>query len=283
MQPSLYVDRAENAVREKAREVAPWIEKLARLGFLAKALLYVTIGVLACAAALRLGGTPATGSRGAMAKLLDAPLGHVLLVIIAIGLFGYAAWRIIEGIVDPEHNGKKAKGIAKRVRSLAVGGIHVALGISAIKLAWGDLSAANDGQQTQSWTARALATPGGEFALWAVAAGFVGYGLYQLYKAWKAKLNKRLALGQMEPRTQKYVIAASRFGIAARGIVFGVIGILVGRAVMNHDPRQARGVKQALLEIFSFGRIPFLVVATGLIAYGIYQLINARYRRIQAV
>jgi len=276
MSATAVVGRAENAVRE----VAPWVEKLARLGFLAKALLYVTIGVLASAAALRLGGTPATGSRGAMVKLLDAPFGHVLLGVIAVGLFGYAAWRIIEGLLDPERNGHGAKGIAKRVRSIVVGAIHVALGISAIKLAAGDLSAGNDGAATQHWTGRALATPGGTYALWAVAAAFVGYGIYQLYKAYKAKLNKRLALGEMSAGAQRIVIGVSRFGIAARGVVFATIGVLVARAVQHHDPKQARGIKQAMLELLSFGRGPFAVIAVGLIAYGIYQVLNARYRRI---
>lgn len=273
------VAKAEQAVHK----AAPWIEKLARLGFLAKALLYVTIGVLASAAALRLGGTPATGSRGAMGKLLDAPLGDVLLGIISIGLFGYAAWRIIEGIADPAREGHGAKGIAKRARSIGVGILHAGLGISAIKLAWGDLSAAQDGAQSQHWTARALATPGGTFALWAVAGGFVAYGAYQIYKAWKAKLSKELELGRMSGGAQRFVIAASRFGIAARGVVFGVIGILVARAVQQHNPRHARGLEQALLELFSWGRAPFAVVAAGLIAYGIYEVIQARYRRIETV
>jgi hypothetical protein len=272
-----------HAAANAVREVAPWIVKLARLGFVAKALLYMTIGVLACAAALRLGGTPGTGSRGAMATLVDAPFGHVLLVVIAIGLFGYAAWRLVQGISDPENNGNDAKGIARRVRSIGVGLVHAALGVSAIKLAWGDASAAQDGARSQDATAHALATPGGEIALWAIAGGFVAYGGYQLYKAWKAKLNKQLALGPMSSRMRRFVIGASRFGIAARGIVFGTIGVLLARAIQNHDPRQARGVKQAMLELFSFGRWPFLFVATGLIAYGVYQLINARYRRITAV
>jgi hypothetical protein len=276
MGPSEIAGKAEQVVRD----CAPWLEKLARLGFLAKAVLYMTIGVLATAAALRLGGAPATGSRGAMAHLLNAPFGEVLLVVIAIGLFGYAAWRLVEGIVDPEHHGTKAKGIAKRARSIGVGIIHIALAISAIKLASGDLSVANDGAQTQHWTAKAMATPGGMTALWLVAGGFVVYGLYQLYNAWRAKLDKRLALGQMSTRAQRFVIAASRFGIAARGVVFATIGALLARGIQHHDPRQARGIKTALLQLFELGRWPFLFVAIGLVAYGIYQLINARYRRI---
>lgn len=276
MGPSQIAGNAEQAVRNHA----PWIEKLARLGFLAKALLYMTIGALATAAALRLGGTPGTGSRGAMAHLLDAPFGKVLLVVIAIGLFGYSAWRLVEGILDPERHGTTAKGVAKRARSIGVGVLHVALAISALELAAGDLSAGDDGAQQQQWTRAAMSTPGGTLVLWLVAASFIAYGLYQVYNAWRAKLNKHLALGSMSTRARRFVVGASRFGIAARGVVFATIGALLARGIERGDPREARGLKAALLELFAWGRWPFLFVATGLVAYGIYQLINARYRRI---
>jgi hypothetical protein len=266
--------------QQAVREVAPWLEKLARLGFLAKAVLYVTIGALATAAALRLGGTPATGSRGAMAHLLDAPFGEVLLVVIAIGLLGYAAWRIVEGIADPEGHGRAPKALARRAGSIGVGVVHVALAISAIKLAAGDLSASVEGQQTQHWTARAMATPGGTAALWIVALAFIGYGGHQLYNAYRSKLDRRLALGRLSQRARRLVVAASRFGIGARGVVFATIGILLARGIQHRDPREARGVRAALLQLFELGRGPFLAVAVGLVAYGIYQLINARYRRI---
>jgi hypothetical protein len=262
------------------RDVAPWIEKLARLGFVAKAVLYMTIGALATAAALRLGGTPATGSRGAMGRLIDAPFGEFLIVAIAIGLFGYAAWRIVEGIADPEGNGKDAKGIAKRARSIGLGVLHAALGVSAIKLASGDLGAAQDGAQTQHWAATALSSTTGTAILGIVAIGFVVFGADQVYKAYKSKLDKRLSLGRMSHGARRFVIAASRFGIAARGVVFATIGLLLVRAISERDPKEARGIKAALLELFELGRGPFILVATGLVAYGIYQLINARYRRI---
>jgi hypothetical protein len=268
------------AANQAIHEAKPWLEKLARLGFVAKGVLYMTIGALATAAALRLGGTPATGSRGAMTHLLEAPFGEALLVVIAIGLFGYAAWRFVEGIADPEHHGTKPKGILKRARAIGVGVIHVALAISALKVAAGNLAAGNDGAQTQQATAKAMSTPGGMTALWLVAGGFVAYGLYQLYNAWRSKLDKRLALGQLSSRTRRIVVGASRFGIAARGVVFVTIGALLARGIQHRDPREARGIKAAMLELFNLGRWPFLTVAVGLVAYGVYQLINARYRRI---
>ncbi|HUS32687.1 MAG TPA: DUF1206 domain-containing protein [Kofleriaceae bacterium] len=287
---------ADNAIHE----AKPWLEKLARAGFVAKGLLYMTIGALATAAALGLGRSttgqmsaaghagPAStmGQRGAMAALLQAPAGRALLIAIAVGLFGYAAWRFIEAIRDPMHharseNKKKAKGILKRLRSAALGIIQVALGISALKIAFGNIEAANDGKASAHWTGKALATPGGELVLWAIAGGLVAYGVYQLYKAWASKLSKELMLGRLSSGARRLVIGASRFGIAARGIVFATTGILVGRAILQRDPQQVKGIKASLIELLELGRWPFAIVAMGLIAYGIYQLINARYRRIE--
>lgn len=268
-----------------AHEAAPWIEKLARVGFVAKAILYMTIGALAVSAALGLGGTagsPREGtvdSRGAMAKLLEAPFGQMLLYIIAGGLFGYAAWRMIEAIMNPERK-RGAKGVALRLRSAGVSVIHFGLGYTAIRLAMGERGAARDGHQAQHWTAKALASETGQMALYGVALALAAYGAYQLYKAWRAKLNKHLSLGQMSHRARKWVIGISRFGIAARGVVFIVTGGLVAKAVRDHNPSEVGSPTHSLREIVNFGTIPFAIIAAGLIAYGVYQLINARYRRI---
>ena len=261
---------ATSAISGAAEEAAPWIEKLARLGFFARAVLYVTVGALAISVALGLGGTP-QGSRGAMATLLQAPLGRVLLAVIAIGLFGHALWRAIAAVLDCEHHGKTFKGIAKRVHDGGIALICVALGVSAIKLMFGDRSAARDGASEKKWTARVLDSDGGETVLWLVALGLAGWGIYQLYRAWKAEL------AWSAPR---WIINVSRFGIAARGVVFIVVGGLLASAVRTHDPSEAGGLAQSLRKLLELGRIPFFIVAVGLIAYGIYELFNARFRRI---
>lgn len=268
------------AVDDAKQEVAPWIERLARVGFMAKALLYITVGFLAATAALGLGGKAATDQHGAMLTLLDKPLGRVLLGTIAFGLLGYAAWRIIGAIADPERHGRSAKGIAMRVRSFLTGAIHLALAFSATKLALYQRDDHNSSREAQEWTARALAKPGGTLIIALAAAAFVGYGLYQLYKAFKSKLNKRLSLGSLGDTTRRAVIGISRFGIAARGIVFGMIGVMLARAAYDGNPKEAGGVSRSMRELFGFGTQPFIAIAVGLAAYGVYQFINARYRRI---
>jgi len=156
-----------------ADEVAPWIERLARVGFVAKGILYGTIGALAVATALYAGGKAGTDSHGALTWLYSVPFGRPLLGLLAIGLAGYAVWRVVQGIHDPENRGRSAKGIAVRAGFVARGLAHFALAGTAVSLAlWRDGGGEN-GEKAKHWTARALETPGGVYVLYAVAGAFL--------------------------------------------------------------------------------------------------------------
>ena len=270
-----------------ATDVSPWIERLARVGFVAKALLYGTIGVIAALAAFRRDGQGgATDTRGAMATLLDAPFGPAIVIAMALGLFGYAAWRIVEGILDPERRGTDAKAISVRGSFIVRGLAHAALGVSALRLAFGSSDSGNVGdgggvEQGRDATRAAFELPGGEWFVIAVAIGIAGYGIYQLYRAAATKLSKQLDLAAMSREAGRWVIGVSRFGIAARGIVFIAVGWTVFYAARREDASRAGGIREALTVIRDFGRWPFAAIALGLIAYGVYQLLNARYRRVR--
>lgn len=261
------------------RDVAPWIEHFARVGYVAKAVLYCTVGVLAFGALF--GNGQSTDSRGAMAKLLSAPFGRTLLAIIAVGLFGYAIWRCVSAVVDAEGRGNDLKGIALRVSFFLRGLAHLALGYTAARTVFGATRGGDDrGEQA---TAAAMQMPGGVWILWGVAIGIAAFGLYQLYRAAKSKLSKQLRRGKAEAEVGGWVIAMSRFGIGARGLVFIAIGWLLGRAAAHHDPAQAGGIGDALASLAQLGRLPYAAIGAGLVAYGLYELLNARYRRIEAV
>lgn len=259
-----------------ADDVAPWVERLARVGWIAKGVLYVTIGALAVIAALGQGGTTGTDNHRAMTALYAAPLGRPLLAVLALGIAGYAVWRIIEGIHDPERRGTSLKGIALRASYVASGLVHLALAAAAGGLAVLRNGGKGADEHAKDLSARALALPGGVYALWLTAAILIGYGAYQLYCAWTAKLDDELQLHG----ARRVIIAVSRFGIAARAIVFGTIGMLFARAAMHHNPRESGGVGDSMKQLGHLGRWPFFVVATGVVAYGLYQFICARYRRI---
>lgn len=268
-----------HSVAVAASQAAPWIERLARLGFAAKGVLYLTIGVLSARSAIGAGGHTVSDSHDAM-DMLHGTFGRPLLGLIAVGLAGYGLWLIISALTDAEAHGRDAKGVAKRVSAAVRGLVHIALAGTAISLAiWQSASGGQD-EKTRHWTAQVLGAPGGVLLVWGVAAAFGGYGLWQLYRAWKAKLDKQLELDGV--RSQRIIIAISRFGIAARAVVFITIAVLFGRAALNRDASEAGGTGDSMHQLFAFGRWPFAVIAAGVAAYGIYQLICARYRRIRA-
>ena len=264
-----------------AAEAAPWLERLARVGFAAKGVLYLTIGLLSARAAIGAGGRTVTDTHGAMDVLGDT-FGKPLLVIIALGLVGYGIWQVVSAITDAERCGRDGRGIAKRISAALRGVLHIALAGTAASLAlWQAKSGGGHDAKARHWTGELLGTTGGVLVVWAIAIGVAAYGIYELYCAWTAKLDKQLDLERLGHGAKRAVIAISRFGIAARGVVFISVAVLFARAAMSRNANEAGGTGASMRELFAFGRVPFAVIAIGVAAYGTYQLLNARYRRIR--
>ena len=262
----------------EVEDVAPWVERLARVGYTAKAVLYITVGLVAARAAFGPGRTIDT--QGALELVHGLTFGRLMLLVVAVGLVGYAIWRVVEAVVDPNRRGHGPKGLALRASFAARGLFHGALGIAAFRLATGGRSAQTQ-DRAKDWTAFALDLPGGELLVWLTALGIAGYGLYQLYRAYVSKLSRQLNLVELDNGTRRWVVGVSRFGIAARGVVFCLIALFLGRAAAQHDASQVGGLRESLAMLERMGYWPFAIVAVGLIAYGVYELVNARYRRIR--
>jgi hypothetical protein len=260
-------------------EAGPWIERLARFGYAVKGVLYMLIGALAASFALGNGGRPDVDSHGAFDKVLHAPFGRVLLGAIAVGLLGYSIWLLVNGIKGVDHPGHKPKAVVLRTAAVVRAVIHLALAGAAASLALWQRGGGGHDESAKHWTARALELPAGQYVVYGVAGAFIAYGAHQLYRAVTAKLDKRLDLSHLRTG-RNLVIGVSRMGIAARGVVFGTIGVMLGRAAMDRAPAKAGGTKSSLGELSELGQLPFLAIALGLAAYGIYELLHAKYRRI---
>jgi hypothetical protein len=259
-----------------------WIIPLARFGYAAKGVVYLIIGALAALAAFNKGGKT-TDSRGALEEILYQPYGKLLLGLVAIGLIGYALWRIVQSIKDTENKGSGFKGIATRVGYAAIGLLYASLALTAVQMI---MSSGNNnkagGEPAQEWTARLLSQPFGQLIVGAVGAGFIALALFQFYKAYTAKFRENLMTEEMSPQIETFALRTGQFGLSARGIVFGIIGFFLILAALNSNPKEAQGVSGALsaLEQQTFAPWLFGVVAVGLAAYGFYMLVQARYRRI---
>jgi hypothetical protein len=272
--------RAKDQAAAVARGGSTWIQWLARIGFAARSVVYTVVGLLAAKLALGDGGQT-TDHVGAMRSLLRQPLGEVILAVLALGFFGYALWRMVEAFVDPEHKGTNIKGIALRASYAFRAAVYSVFGVQAVRMLAGDRVSGGGGEK-EELTARAMSSPAGVWLVGAVGASLLAYAIYQLYRAWKAKIDRRLQLGELSPRAERTVVGISRFGIAARGVVFGAAGVLFIRAALQHDPSEAGGVRDSLQLLLNqpYGVWILAAVSIGLIAYGVYQALEARYRRI---
>ncbi len=274
------MSRAGAGARSAARRAAPWVEPAARAGYAAKGVIYVIIGVLAAQAAFGDSGE-VTDSSGALETVLRQPAGSFLLVVLAVGLLGYALWRVVTAVADTEGKGSDAKGIASRVGYAVRALIYGGLGVEALRLATAQ-GGAGGGDGTEHWTARALALPAGRWLVGLAGAGVILYGLYQLRRAQTGDIRDRLDLHELDADAGQWVVRIGQVGVAARAVVFAMVGWFLIRAALAANAREAGGLGEALRELGSSSYGPWLLglTALGLVAYGCWQFVVARYRRI---
>ena len=258
------------------------IEPLARAGFLVKGVLYLVIGTLALQVAAREGGR-VTGTRGALLTVLGQPFGRMLLLAAAIGLFGYAAWRIVQGVIDPERDGRGWKGIAMRIGFVARGVMHAALGWQALRLHRGLSSSGGPAERTVA--RELLAWPYGEWVLVVIGLGLIAFAIQQIYSGFTGRLERGLDVSQLRRDAGEWAVHVSRFGVAARAVVFIVLGWSAVVAGWSRDASEVSTTAASLRTLGSqpgeLGRWLLALAAAGFIAYGFYQIVHARYLRIR--
>lgn len=270
----------QHHARRTVHQASPAVQRLARLGYAAKGVVYVIIGFIAAQAALSR-GEQVEGSEGAMATILRQPFGKVLLGITALGLAGYVLWRAVQALMDPEGKGGGAKGIGARIGYGISAFLYAGLTLEAVRMLRG--TGGGGGGGAQHWSAVVMDKPFGRIAVGLAGAGIAAYGLYEMYRAFKSDLAKRLNLEGSPVATRRRVVGLGKAGMTARGVVFCVIGWLVVTAALRYDPSRAQGLQGALVTLreAAYGRYLLGLVALGLIAYGIFQLVKARYRIIR--
>jgi hypothetical protein len=266
--------------RHAARVRSDGIRKLARAGYAAKGVVYLIVGLLAAMAAVGYGGQVAGSKQGLASTLAQGTWGVALVAAVGVGLLGYAAWNLLRAALDIENAGDDAKGYSKRLGFGVSAVIHAGLGVWAIRAAVHGGTGASDG--VQDLTASVMGWPGGRWAVLAAGAGIVGYGLFLLFKAYQSRVAERLDLSRLGDAGRRFVVRLARFGMAARGVVFAIIGWFAIYAGWTYAPDRAAGVGGALLSLrqVSFGWLVLATVSLGLAAYGGYMIANALYRRI---
>ena len=270
--------RVQAAGHRAASDAAPWITRLARMGYAAKGLVYLTIGGLSAQTAWSAGHIE--GSEGALSTLRGQPFGWTLLAIMAVGLAGYVVWRVVQAALDPENKGSDAKGLGARAGYALSAIAYAGLALEAVRLLSGGGGQGGGGGH---WTGALMDKPFGQLLVGAVGLGFIAFGAFELYRGATSDIAKRLGFGGLDPDLRRRVVTLGRVGMGARGVVFALTGWLVILAAARHQPGKAVGVEQALESLHRqpHGRWLLGAAALGLMAYGVFQLAKARYRRIQ--
>lgn len=249
-------------------DTAARLTTLTRLGFAARGLIYIVISILVITTGR------ATDPAGALGYLSEGG-GGILILVISLGLVAYGLWRLSDAVMDIEGHGSDKSGVVGRFGAGASGLIHLLLAWQAAKLFQG--VSAPSGNDAQAGAQSVLQLPGGGMLLIVGGTILLATGAYQIFKAVKASYLKHL-----EPQiaNQPWAKWSGRFGYAARGFVFILTGFFLASAGLNEKASEAGDMSAALAWLDK----PWdVIVAAGFFAFGLFSLIEARYRILHAV
>lgn len=257
---------------------SPWAERLFRAGLAAKGVLYAVIGVLALGVALEIGGRT-TDAAGALRTLAGQPFGRVLMVLLAIGLLGYAAWRLAQAVLDTDGEGDDLGGVVARVGAAVSAVIHLGLMVLALRLLADADGGGSGGGQEREVTAGVLGWTGGRWLVGAAALVVVAVGAYNIREGLTRGFMDRMRVPGARRRAVEWLGVV---GHVARGVVFGLAGVFLAKAAIEFDPSEAVGIDGALARLARqpYGTALLLAAAAGLVAYALTCWAQARYRDV---
>jgi hypothetical protein len=272
-----------DGARAKAQSGSGWYAVLARTGLVAKGISFGIVGLLAIRLALGDGGK-ATSRAGALQSLAQHSFGKILLILLAVGFGAYALWRFVQAFAERETGGTKAqlKKWGARAGYVGRGLIYAGLTFSAIKILVGARASGSENHRARTTAATILGWPHGTWIVGVAGAAIVGVGLWNLYRALSRNFENKWRVGGMSGTARTWGRRAGVLGHLARAVVFALIGIFVIRAALDYNPKDAIGLDGALQKLAHASYGPYLLglTAAGLICYGVYCLVDARYRDV---
>jgi Domain of Unknown Function (DUF1206) len=270
--------------RRKADAGRGWYAVLARVGLVAKGLSFGLVGALAVKLALGDGGQ-ATSRQGALEQLAHRPFGKFALIALAFGFAAYALWRFVQAFAERAGAGEAAAKVwAKRVGCIGRGLVYAGLTYSTARILTGGGGGQSQTAKAHHSTAMVLSWPGGRYIVGATGIAVIAVGLWNLYRGLARKFEDKWRVGHLTPAVRRWGGRAGVLGHVARFVVFGLIGIFLTKAAVDYKPKDAIGLDGALQKLAHASYGPWLLglTAVGLVAYGIYCLVDARLRDVSA-
>jgi hypothetical protein len=256
----------------------PGFEWIARAGLVARGVVYGVIGLLAIKLALGSSGKT-TNQQGALKTIAAQPFGKVLLIALAIGLAGYAVWRLTRAVLG--HGRSERDDAFTRIGAGVSGLVYAALCVVAVKILLG-ASSSGSSSSPKKETAGVLGWSGGTEIVAIVGCVLVGVGLYQGYKGLAEKFLDEADTSGASEHTRRAYEALGVFGHLARMVVFLLTGYGLLAAAIDYEPNKAIGLDGALQELAnnSYGPLLLGIVAAGLIGFALFSIVDARFHKI---
>jgi hypothetical protein len=256
---------------------SPAFEGLSRAGFVARALVYAIIGILALKLALGQGGK-LTNQQGALRTVAHQPFGKLLLTLVAVGLGGYSLWRLVRAGIG--HGPEGSDTGFERLAALASGIAYGALCVLAVEILMG--AGGGSSASPKKAAAGIFGWPAGTWIVGIAGAVMIGVALYQGYRGITKKFLDDSKVEEMGPVMKQWISRLGTVGHLARMVVFGLVGVFLMKAAIEFNASKAVGLDGALAKVVhrSYGPVLLGIVAAGLIAFALYSLSDARYRRI---
>ncbi|MGB3468199.1 MAG: DUF1206 domain-containing protein [Cyclobacteriaceae bacterium] len=255
-------------------------EKFARAGIATKGIVYCLMGGLAAMTAIGGTGGKTTGSSGIIEYISNQKFGQILVAMVAVGLVGYVFYRLYQTFFASLKDEDGAKETVKRIGYFISAVSYGFLTYHAFKIVTG--SGGGGGQGKQGYIADLLNKPFGQIMVGIIGAVFIGYGIYQIYRVVSGDYKENLEKSALKDKIYKLLLNSGKVGYIARGTVLGLIGFFIVKAAWTANSSQVGGVSKAFDFLRSEGgTIVFLVVALGLLGYGIFQIVTARYKKLE--
>lgn len=255
---------------------AQYIKRIAQAGLIAKGAVYVLLGLLAFMAAFEFGGkrnNEATQT-GALNFLYDLPAGSVLLIIVAAGLLCYSFWRGLQTFRE----GRNQK-LTNRLRYFLSGLTYLAFALTAVRIAGGEKSS---GDQNQGFAMELMNKPFGQLLVGLCGLILAAVGVYQIYYGLSEKYRKHVQNLSLQTQQASLLLRSGKVGYISRGVVWVVIAFLFLRAAFHAAASEAGNTAKAFrfIESSPYGSPLLGLLGLGLIAYGIFNFIRAKYERL---
>ena len=262
--------------KSKGRKAADsdTVQRLGRLGLMARGTMYAVVGALAANAAR--GADEQADRQGALRAIGRTPGGRWALLVVVAGFAGYALWRIAEATVRPGD-----KGVAGRLRSAGHAVLYIAFALTTLSFVVTKRSENTD-ERERGMTAQVLDWPGGRFLVAGVGLTLVGIGVANAFRVLSGRYRKHLKENEIPESCDWWMPIVAYVGYAARSVAFWLVGAFLVQAALTYDPSKARGLDGSLRTLMRepFGKPAVVAVAIGLIAFGAWCFVEARYRDV---